>query len=400
MRARPGSGGIGRGVELTLASRRPTFRGMPKPREPGASSHRRVESKLGHLDAALDGQSEVAARSSRSTALTLDDLRFCPATLPEVDLQAIDLSVTIVGKRIAAPLMISPMTGGPERAGELNRRMARAAERAQLAFGVGSQRVALEVESRRGAFQVRDVAPTIPLFANLGAVQLVKGHTADHAQRAVDMIEADALFLHLNAMQEVVQEGGDTSWRGVLAAIERVCADFRRRGSVPVFAREVGFGIPRDQARRLIDAGIDGLDCAGRGGTSWTLVEGRVATEEQHRRLGETFAEWGLTTAESVVEVRRASRRLPLIASGGLRTGLDVAKVVALGATLGGMAAPILRAADQGEEPLDRLIATVIAELRAVVFGVGAASLAAFRREPRLMGPTTSVASRRGGASR
>lgn len=360
-----------------------------RPKRPIAPrpGHRRIEDKLSHIDAALDGKSELRREGGGSVALTFDQLRFLPATLPEVDLDRIDLSLTFLGKPIAAPLMVSPMTGGIKRAGDLNRRMAAAAERARLPFAVGSQRVALEVPGRATDFKVRDVAPTIPLFANLGAVQLVKGYGPDEARRAVEMIEADALYLHLNAMQEVVQEGGDTSWSGVLAAIGRVCDDFARRGDVPVFAREVGFGIPEDQLRRLIDAGVRGVDCAGRGGTSWTLLEGRVASTELHARLGSTFADWGLTTPESIIQARRASRTLPVIASGGLRSGADVAKAVALGATIAGMAAPVLRSAEMGEEAADGLLAAVVHELRAVLFGVGAPSLAAFRKAPRLFGP-------------
>jgi isopentenyl-diphosphate delta-isomerase len=376
--------------ELTrgAAKTMPPWMGAKKPEAFEPESHRRIEDKLGHIDAALDGKSEVGARAGRHGALTFEQLRFVPATLPEVNLAEIDLGVELAGKRIAAPLMVSPMTGGVKRAGELNRRMAAAAQRAGIAFGVGSQRVALEVPERAVDFHVRSVAPTIPLFANLGAVQLVKGYGVDEARRAVEMIEADALYLHLNAMQEVVQEGGDTSWRGVLRAIGKVCDAFaKRRNRVPVFVREVGFGVPADQAKRLVEAGVSGIDCSGGGGTSWTSIEGRVAASVTSRALGETFADWGLSTPESILEVRRASKRLPVIASGGLRSGLDVAKALALGATVGGMAAPVLRAAEQGDDAIDQLFATTIAELRATLFGVGAGSVAAFRRRPRLLLP-------------
>jgi isopentenyl-diphosphate delta-isomerase len=349
-------------------------------------AHRRIEDKLSHIEAALDGQSEVHSSRRSAAALTFDRIRFIPATLPEVSFEEIDLSITLLGKRMVAPLMVSPMTGGIKRAGDLNRRMAAAAERARLAFGVGSQRVALEVEERALDFKVRDVAPTIPLFANLGAVQLVKGYTADHARRAIDMIEADALYLHVNAMQEIVQSGGDTNWKGVLRAIGKVCDRLQLgKHGTPVFVREVGFGIPEDQARRLIEAGVSGLDCAGGGGTSWTLLEGRVASDSSRARVGETFADWGLTTPESILAVRRASKKLTVIASGGLRTGVDVAKAIALGATIAGMAAPVLRAAEIGEQAVDELLQTVLYELKAVVFGVGAQTLEAFRRRPRLM---------------
>ncbi|MEM7676958.1 MAG: type 2 isopentenyl-diphosphate Delta-isomerase [Myxococcota bacterium] len=349
---------------------------------------RKLSDKIRHIDAALDGKSEVAA--TIAPALRLADLRFLPATLPEIDLQSIDMGLTFLGKKIAAPVMVAPMTGGLKQAGDINRRMAEAAEAVSIPFGVGSQRVALEVADRAIDFKVRDVAPTIPLFANLGAIQLVKGYGPDDALRAVEMIEADALYLHLNAMQEVVQEGGDTAWTGVLEAIERVCSAFARREACPVFVREVGFGIPEDFARRLIDAGVNGFDCAGVGGTSWTLVEGRVAEGARARTLGQTFADWGLTTAESIIQVRRATD-LPVVASGGIRTGLDVAKCVALGATLAGMASPVLRAAIDGDEAVVDFLETVLAEIRATLFGVGAPNLEAFRKDSRLMafGSTT-----------
>ena len=347
---------------------------------------RRLSDKLAHIDAALDGGSEVPG-SARPRALDLSQLRFRPCALPECDLDAIDPSLEFLGKRISAPFMVSPMTGGLQRGGDLNRRMARAAEAIGVPFGVGSQRVALEVAERARDFQVRDVAPTIPLFANLGAVQLVKGYGPDEAWRAVEMIEADALYLHLNAMQEVVQEGGDTSWRGVLPRIAELCEAFRRRGGVPVFAREVGFGLSADDVRALVDAGIQGLDCAGGGGTSWSLVEGRVASSDHHRRLGDTFAAWGLTTPEAVLEVRGVDRELPLVASGGVRTGLDVMRLVRLGATVAGMASPILKAAAESEEACHALLETVLAEIRATLFGVGAADLDAFRARARLYAP-------------
>jgi isopentenyl-diphosphate delta-isomerase len=348
---------------------------------------RRLSDKLAHIDAALDGGSEVPA-ARRAGALTLESIRLRPCALPECDLDAIDLSLDLLGKRVSAPVMVSPMTGGLERGGDLNRRMARVAEALQIGFGVGSQRVALEVPERKKDFQLRDVAPSIPLFANLGAVQLVKGYGPEEAWRAVDMIQADALYLHLNAMQEVVQEGGDTRWTGVLRGIEDVCAEFARRGPVPVFAREVGFGLAASDVRRLIDAGVSGLDCAGGGGTSWSLVEGRVAESGRHRRLGDVFASWGLTTPEAVLEVRSVAGAIPLIASGGVRTGLDVARLVAMGADVAGMASPVLRAAAEGEEACHAFLTGVIAEIRASFFGTGCGSLAAFKTAaPAYLGP-------------
>jgi len=348
-----------------------------------SSGHRRVSDKLRHIEATLDGGSEVSA--GRADALTWSTFRFLPRALPEVNLGDIDLRGELCGKSIGAPLMISPMTGGIERGGDLNRRMAAAAEAFRLPFGVGSQRVALEVDARAKDFKVRDVAPTTLLFANLGAIQLTKGYDADDALRAVEMIEADALYLHLNAMQEVVQDGGDVAWRGVLPAIERVCSAFAQKAPhVPVFAREVGFGLAGDEAQALIDAGVRGLDCAGAGGTSWTLVEGRVSEDPHHRALGEVFAAWGLTTPETILEVRRVAPDVPLVASGGVRSGLQAAVAVALGATVAGMASPVLRAAAESEAAVHAFLETVLAEMRAVLFGVGARDLESFRASPRL----------------
>ncbi|MBK8010845.1 MAG: type 2 isopentenyl-diphosphate Delta-isomerase [Deltaproteobacteria bacterium] len=346
---------------------------------------RRLSSKQRHIEAALDGQSEVPV-TSRGGDLGFGSLRFLPMTLPEIDFGAIDLSLRFLGKTIRAPFMIAPMTGGLKRGGQLNKIMATAAEHVQIPFGVGSQRVALEVRSRARDFQVRRFAPTIPIFANLGAIQLMRGYSADDAQRAVDMVEGDALFLHMNAMQEVIQEEGDTDWRGVLRAIASLCENFTKRRSVPVFVREVGFGVPVDQARRLIEAGVQGIDCAGRGGTSWTLLEGRVASSKSHQSLGSIFAAWGLTTPESILAVRNVSKKIPLIASGGVRSGLDVAKAVALGATLASIGAPVMRAAAEGgTDAVTDLLETTKKALKVAMFGVGAVSLTSFRKNPRLI---------------
>lgn len=353
---------------------------------------RRLADKLAHIDAALDGGSEVSG-TGRPGSLELRALRFRPTALPECDLDEVDPSLELLGKRIAAPFMVAPMTGGVERGGELNRRMARSAEAVGIPFGVGSQRVALEVPERARDFRVREVAPSIPVFGNLGAVQLVKGYGPDDAWRAVEMVEADALYLHLNAMQEVVQEGGDTAWSGVLTAIESVCSTFEARGGVPVFAREVGFGLDRADVRRLLAAGIAGLDCAGGGGTSWSKLEGRVAASERHQRLGEVFQGWGLTTAEAVLEVRGIDGEVPLLASGGVRTGLDVMRLVRLGATAAGLASPVIRAASESEEACVGFLEDVLAEVKATMFGCGCPTLPRFRRDARFyLGPDLAPA--------
>lgn len=333
----------------------------------GAPLKRNPESKTQHIDACLTAAVEYVKRAG------FERLDFVNQALPEVSLEEIDLSTSMCGKALKAPLMIAPMTGGVERAHQLNLRLASAAQRFGLAMGVGSQRVGLEDAERAKLFAVRSVAPDILLFANFGAAQLASGWGVEHARRAVDMIEADALFLHFNPIQEAAQ-GGDVDFRGLIFKVREVCAAMRSQG-VPVFAREVGFGISAEAARELIDAGVSGIDCAGAGGTSWAKVEGLCAKTERRKKMGMAFGEWGIPTADSIRAVRSVSQRIPLIATGGLRSGLDLAKALALGADVGAMARPMLVAAHQGEEALAARIEDVLTELRIAMFGIGASSL-------------------------
>ncbi|OGQ11214.1 MAG: type 2 isopentenyl-diphosphate Delta-isomerase [Deltaproteobacteria bacterium RBG_16_71_12] len=352
---------------------------MPDFDEPGAAGAppaRDPSSKTEHLDACLTPAVEYSKRAG------FESFDFVNQALPELALEDIDLSTSMCGKELAAPLMIAPMTGGVERAHQLNLRLARAAQRFGLAMGVGSQRVALEDGARARFFEVRSAAPDILLFANFGAAQLAHGWGVDHARRAVDMIEADALFLHFNPVQEAAQ-GGDVDFRGLAGRVRDLCAAMRDRG-VPVFAREVGFGISTEAARALIDAGVSGIDCAGAGGTSWAKVEAVCAKSERRRRMGAAFGEWGIPTADSIRAVRAASKRVPLIATGGLRSGLDVAKAIALGADVGAMARPFLVAAHQGDDALAAFVTDTLDELTVAMFGVGAPDLDALRSTPNL----------------
>jgi isopentenyl-diphosphate delta-isomerase len=221
------------------------------------------------------------------------------------------------------------------------------------------------------------------LFANIGAVQLVKGWGVDEARRAREMIESDALLHHQNPKQEAIQSG-DQDFRGLADKI-RVVASTLHKSGVPVFVREVGFGISQDAARRLIDCGIQGIDCAGAGGTSWAKVESICAKSERRKIMGDVFGEWGIPTAQSILNVRSVSDRIPLIATGGLRSGVDVAKALALGADIGSMARPMLVAADQGDEAIDRFIERTLTELRIAMFGVGAATVEALGGTPALV---------------
>ena len=297
---------------------------------------------------------------------------FMHNALPELDLKAINSSQSFFGRRLRLPLLISAMTGGTAEAARFNQIFARAAQATGIAMGLGSQRAAIEDETLASTYQVRAIAPDVLLFANVGAVQLNYGYGVDECQRAVDMVEADALVLHFNPLQEAVQPEGDTNFAGLLAKVEAVC----RAVSVPVIAKEVGWGISGAAARQLVDAGIAAIDVAGAGGTSWSQVEMYRAPTARRARVAAAFVDWGIPTAVSIQQCHRAAPNTPIIASGGLRTGIDVAKAIALGAKMGGLAGDFLRAADSGGvDAVVERIETLGDELRIAMFATGAADL-------------------------
>lgn len=311
----------------------------------------------------------------------LELYRFVHQALPELDLGAVDTRVSCLGKALQLPLLISSMTGGTTQAEQINLNLAIGAQARGIAMGLGSQRTGLEVASTAATFQVRREAPDILLLANLGAVQLNKGYKVDHCRRAVDMIEADALILHLNPLQEVLQADGDWHWSGLLAKIGQVCAGV----GVPVVVKEVGWGISGALARQLADAGVAAIDVAGSGGTSWSEVEYHRAPTERLRRLARAFADWGIPTADSLIAVGEAVPHLTRFASGGLRNGIDVAKCLALGATLGGLASPFLKAAAVSPEAVVETIDCLADELRIAMFCAGAGTVPALRDTGRLI---------------
>ena len=281
-------------------------------------------------------------RDVRSALTTgLENYRFIHEALPELDLEQIDTNLSLFGKQLAAPILISSMTGGTAEAESINLRLAEAAQEMKIAMGVGSQRAAIEDLDQAKTFQVRRVAPDILLFANLGAVQLNYGYGLEQCRLAVDMIEADALILHLNLLQEAVQDAGDTNFAGLAGKIEEIC----KKLDVPVIAKEVGWGISERTAKLLADCGVAAIDVAGAGGTSWSQVEMHRAPDEFTRDLAATFVGWGIPTADSILNVKRATPEMTVFASGGIKDGLDIAKCIALGATLGGMAGQFLKAA-------------------------------------------------------
>lgn len=337
---------------------------MPKKNSPTSSR------KADHIRINLNENVESGLSSG------LDYYHFPHLALPEIGLEEIQMDFSLFGKKIAAPLFISSMTGGTADAKKINQNLAAAAQQSGIPMGVGSQRAMLEDPTLSSTFQVREYAPDITLFANLGAVQLNYGLTPEDCQRAVDLIEADGLILHLNPLQEAVMADGNTDFSGLSKKIEQVC----RALSVPVIAKEVGWGISYQAAQQLVDAGISAIDVAGAGGTSWTEVEMHRAQNEIQRQVTSSFVDWGIPTAESLQLVKEAAPDIPVFASGGIRNGVDIAKSVALGATMAGLAGPFLKAAADSPDAVLDIIHILIREIKICMFAVGAKDLAALKQ--------------------
>jgi isopentenyl-diphosphate delta-isomerase len=324
--------------------------------------------KAEHIRLALDESLQGPGPSP------FDDWRFEHNALPEIDFAEIDTSVDFLGKRLGAPLLISAMTGGTELARRINENLARGAEARRVALAVGSQRKALEDRDQVASFTVRALAPSIPLLANLGAVQLNYGFGVDECRAAVEMIRADALVLHLNVLQEALQPEGQTNFARLLPAIASIVP----RLTVPVVVKEVGAGLSADVARRLTGIGVHVLDTAGQGGTNWVRIEAQRSGDVP---LGELFADWGIPTPDSI----RAVASVPgvtVIGSGGLRSGLDVAKAIALGASLAGLAFPFLQPATESSDQVAATIDRIVRELKIAMLAVGARSIAELQRTP------------------
>lgn len=327
--------------------------------------------KADHIRIVLE---EDVAGKGVSTGFERYCLEHC--ALPSVDLDGVDLSLTLWGKTLKAPWLISSMTGGTEAAQRINLHLAEVAQALGIAMGVGSQRAAIETPALAATYQVRSVAPDILLFANLGVIQLNYGYGLEAAQRAVDMIEADALILHLNPLQEAVQPGGDRQWSGLWEKVEQLVKAL----PVPVVVKEVGNGISRSVARRLADCGVAAIDIAGAGGTSWSEVEAHRQADPMAKQVAHAFADWGLPTALSLREVTHSGASIPIIASGGIRSGIDAAKAIALGASLVGSAAPGLGAAQINVEQVYQHFAARLEELRIAAFCCDAATLGQLRQ--------------------
>lgn len=317
---------------------------------------------------------EQDVRSGLTTGL--EQYNFIHEALPELNLEMVDTSITIFNKKLNAPILISSMTGGTVDAKIINQRLAEAAQTVGVAMGVGSQRVAIENPSLVESFSiVRKTAPNILLFANLGAVQLNYGFTFDDCHRSVDMIQADALILHLNPLQEAVQTGGNTDFAELAKKIEGVS----KRLDVPVIVKEVGWGISERTAKILSRCGVSAIDVAGAGGTSWSQVEMHRAPDEFTRQLAATFFDWGIPTADSIVNVKKAAPGMTIFASGGLKNGLDITKCIALGASLGGMASQFLKAASISTEKAVEIIQLTQRQIQVSMFAAGMKDLIKIR---------------------
>lgn len=332
--------------------------------------------KVDHL--VLCNEQEIEGRNVRTL---LDDVHFLHESLPELSWDELDTSVSLLGKTLRVPLMISGMTGGTAQAREINRVLATVAERYGLAFGLGSQRAMMRDAKRVDTYAVRDVAPSILLVGNLGAVQAAQSSTQE-VEDLVGAVGADGLCVHLNPAQELIQDHGDRDFRGCLDALARLSEEL----SVPVIAKETGCGLSRQSLAKIRASGVRHVDVSGVGGTTWVGVESLRASPEL-ADVGEVLWDWGTPTAVSVAWAVEAEMRV--IASGGIRDGLDAARALGLGAAVASCALPWLRATmDRGEAGADEVARTMIRTLKTVMLLTGSRNVAALQTAPKRLGPS------------
>lgn len=311
----------------------------------------------------------------------LEGISFIHNALPEIDFKDIQLDSSFLGKKLKAPFLVSSMTGGSELAEQINGNLAKAAEQKGWAIGLGSTRALLESDAHKDSFLIRQHAPTAPLIANIGAVQFNYGYGAEECQRIVDLTEADSIVLHLNSLQEITQDEGDTNFHELLPKIEEVC----RKLTVPVGAKEVGFGIDGTVAKRLYDAGISYIDVAGAGGTSWSQVEKLRSKDPLRKAAAEAFNSWGIPTKDCIVSVRsELGSAVPVVASGGMKTGVDAAKALTIGADVTGFARKLLQAATESEEAVVKTMEQIEFELKMTMFGIGVTTIEELKNTNRV----------------
>ncbi len=334
-----------------------------------------MDRKDSHLSLCLAEPVEFPSHGANGFAA----LRFDHDALPEIDKGSVSTEVELLGKRLAAPIVVGAMTGGTPRAGELNRRLAIAAERCRVGLALGSQRKMLEDASTRSTFAVREAAPGLPLlFGNLGAVQLNYAVGARDVRRLVEGVGCDAFLFHLNPLQEAIQPEGDTRFSGLLARLGSVAPEV----GVPVLLKEVGAGISRTTALKIRGLPVAGVETSGVGGTSWSKIESLRTDDPVQRSTGELFARWGIPTAESIAICRSVLADRVVIASGGIRNGIEAAKALALGADAVALALPLLRAAERSAEEAVLALFRVVEELRTAMFLTGCRTVAELRLRP------------------
>ena len=328
-------------------------------------NRRTADRKTDHLRIVLDEK----VNSSLSNGF--EKYRFIHQALPEIDFTQIETKSNFLKKTLDYPILISSMTGGTPETAKINHCLAKVAQKYGIAMGVGSQRIGIEDSTRMYSFNVRKLAPDILLFANLGAVQLNYSHSTEQCQKAVDEIEANALFLHLNPLQEALQPEGNTNFSGLLKKIELVCKTL----SIPVFIKEVGWGISEKTASLLVSAGIAGIDVAGAGGTSWSEVEKYRIKDPVYFHVASAFHDWGIPTADSIIQVKKAAPTLSVIASGGITNGIEIAKSIALGSSMAGLAARFIRAASISFDETENILKELILQLKICMFAIGAKNI-------------------------
>ncbi|MCA9682977.1 MAG: type 2 isopentenyl-diphosphate Delta-isomerase [Myxococcales bacterium] len=307
------------------------------------------------------------------------DLVHC--ALPEIHADAVDSRVELLGKTLAAPVVISAMTGGTDEAAKINKDLAQVADELGLAIGLGSQRAMFERPETAWTFEVRDRAPNVLLFGNLGLVQARKMSTAE-IRKLCDDVGADALCIHLNPAMEIVQPGGDRDFSGGLELFRRLVGEL----GIPVISKETGCGLSRAVAQMIRSTGVEHFDVSGAGGTSWVAVEAHRAVDDVARHIAEELWDWGIPTAASILQLRGLS--LDIIATGGMRTGSDVAKAVALGAKAAGLAAPVLKAHRAGGIDGARSFLTrVVQTVRALMLLTGSRTIGELQRAAMVLGP-------------
>ena len=338
-----------------------------------AAGHSTTKDKHAHIKCCL----KMDVEASVTTGLEKYDL--INNALPDLDFDKIDISSSFLGKSLSAPFIILPMTGGTDLSKKINMNLAQAAQELGVVMSVGSQKLALEDPSLAGTYQIRKYAPDVPLLANLGAIYLNYGYGLEECERAVEMIEADALVLYLNHMQRVFQNGGKLNFRGIAEKIAEICENL----SVPVIVKDIGCGISPKAAKILVESRVQIIDVSGAGGTSWVKVT-RLINNDFDDSEPSYFDNWGISTAEALTEASKVVNKTPLIASGGIRSGVDIAKAVALGADYAGMALPLLPPALKSPEDVIETISRFIGELKIAMFGCGAENLDQLKEEGRI----------------